>query len=51
MFFRAYYNTKKGENQMQQNNILIGQYVIKEEKGFYEVIDIETKETIMRYER
>lgn len=36
---------------MQQNNILIGQYVIKEEKGFYEVIDIETKETIMRYER
>lgn len=36
---------------MQQNNILIGQYVIKEEKGFYEVIDIETKETVMTYER
>lgn len=35
---------------MQQNNILIGQYVIKEEKGFYEVIDIETKETAITYE-
>lgn len=36
---------------MQQNYILIGQYVIKEEKGFYEVIDIETKEILNSYER